>query len=146
MEHEIQRRPNKEKFSFSRPDPHQSSFLALSHHSSLLEQLNKSSGNGSNPSILSSAMTSLQQKAVGKPSALKPSNGYTNNHTGVSATAGNTVSGADSQYYPQLLLSDASMGTKLQVCLRERERERERGSVCVCVCVCTYLSKRESVG
>ena len=69
-------------------------------------------------------------------STTKSSNGLTNNHT-VSAGS-NAASMAHAQYYPQLLLSDANIGAKLQVCTlfmcmcekrkRERERERERVS------------------
>ena len=118
LEHEIQRRPSKERFSFARPEPsHQPSWLALS-NPSLLEQLHKTSpGNGSAPAILST----LHQKGAGKASTTKSSNGLTNNHT---ASAGSNASMAHTQYYPQLLLSDANIGAKLQVC-----------TLLVCVCV-----------
>ncbi len=71
---------------------------------------------------------------MGKASTAKSSNGLTNNHT-ISAGS-NAAAIAHAQYYPHLLLSDAKIGAKLQVCAlcvcvrerEERERERERES------------------
>ena len=140
LEHEIQRRPTKERFSFARPDPsHPPSWFALPSNGSLLEQLNRTSGNGSTTPLLSAAMSNLQQKGSGNKTSIKPSNGYTTDHaaaTAAPANAGNGPPKTHAHYYPQLLLSEANIGSKLQVCV----------SVCVSVCVCVCVLGSEGGG
>ena len=120
LDHEIQRRPSQEQFTFAAPpNPSHPSYFALP-NGSFLDHLHK----GGNGSLVSTAASGLYKGAM----ASRPSNGFGHNVGG----------GTQSHCLPHFLLPENLLGSKLQVgihwcyCYCFKTLDFEGNFLCVC--------------